>query len=622
MAGYDFRALQERWLPVWESLRLFGEHDPAREKRYLVDMFAYPSGDLHMGHAQTYAIGDVTARYWVQRGFDVLHPVGWDSFGLPAENAAIKRDQHPADWTYANIATQAASFRRYATSIDWATRLHTSDPSYYRWTQWLFLRFFERGLAYRKAAAVNWCPADRTVLANEQVVGGRCERCGSEVTTRELTQWFLRITAYADRLLADMSQLAGHWPAHVLTMQRNWIGRAPDYHLRDWLVSRQRFWGCPIPIVHCFACGEVPVPDDELPVRLPDLRGADLAPRDVPPLAAARAWVTVPCPRCGAPAERDTDTLDTFVDSSWYFLRYPDPAYDHGPFDPAAVRRWLPVDQYSGGPGHAVLHLLYARFFTKVLYDLGLVDFTEPFRTVTTQGTVILNGAAMSKSKGNMVDLGDQIATYGVDAVRLALIFAGPPAENIDWATISPGGSARFLSRALSLTDRVGAPAAPAPSPLRRTTHRLLRTITDLIEARRLNVAVARLMELVTAVRDAPADDPARREAVEAVAVVLSLFAPYTAEEMWSRLGHEPGVARAGWPTVDPVPATAETVTCVVQVDGKVRARLTVTAGITAADLTALALACPAAAGRPIARTIVRPPKLVNLITAAERAGS
>ncbi|MEU4239737.1 leucine--tRNA ligase [Actinoplanes sp. NPDC026619] len=612
MSEYDFHAMQARWLPVWESLNLFASHDPAREKRYLVDMFAYPSGDLHMGHAEAYAIGDAVARYWTQQGFDVLHPVGWDSFGLPAENAAIRRNQNPADWTYANIATQAESFRRYATSIDWSTRLHTSDPSYYRWTQWLFLRFFERGLAYRAEAPVNWCPADQTVLANEQVVGGRCERCGSEVTTRSLTQWFFRTTAYADRLLADMSQLEGHWPAHILTMQRNWIGQAPDYHLRDWLISRQRYWGCPIPIVHCHACGEVPVPDDELPVRLPDLRGAALSPRGVSPLAAATDWVAVSCPSCGGPAERDTDTLDTFVDSSWYFLRYPNPAYDQGPFDPAAVR---PVDQYFGGPEHAVMHLLYARFFTKVLYDLGLVDFTEPFRALTTQGHVILNGAAMSKSKGNMVDLGAQIATYGVDAIRLAMVFAGPPEEDIDWADISPGGSVRFLSRALSLTDRVTGPPAPAAgTELRRTTHRLLRLITELIEARRLNVAVARLMELVTAAREAPADDPARRETVEAIAVVLSLFAPYTAEEMWSRLGHPPGVAKAGWPAIDPALAAERTVICAVQVNGKVRDRLEVPGDITEADLTALALASPAIAGRPVTRTIVRAPKLVNVV--------
>ncbi|MFD0517992.1 class I tRNA ligase family protein [Paractinoplanes durhamensis] len=356
--------------------------------------------------------------------------------------------------------------------------------------------------------------------------------------------------------------------------------------------------------MHCPACGEVAVPDDELPIRLPDLRGAELAPRGVSPLAAATDWVSVPCPSCGLSAQRDTDTTDTFVDSSWYFLRYPNAAYDQGPFDPATVR---PVDQYFGGPEHAVLHLLYARFFTKVLYDLGLIDFTEPFRTLTTQGHVILNGAAMSKSKGNMVDLGEQIATYGVDAVRVAMVFAGPPEEDIDWADISPGGSSRFLSRALALTDQVPAPAEKVTA-LRRTTHRLLSAITELIEARRLNVAVARLMELVTAAREAPADDPAMRETVEAIAVVLSLFAPYTAEEMWARLGHDPGVAKAGWPAIDPALAAEDTVVCAVQVNGKVRDRVTVPADITEADLVALALASPAVAGRPVTRTIVRAP--------------
>ncbi|GIE95724.1 leucine--tRNA ligase [Paractinoplanes rishiriensis] len=783
MTDYDFHALQARWQPVWESLDLFGAGRPTGgARRYLVDMFAYPSGDLHMGHAEAYAIGDALARYWFQRGYDVLHPVGWDAFGLPAENAAIRRNQHPADWTYANIATQAASFRRYGPSFDWRTRLHTSDESYYRWTQWLFLRFQRRGLAYRRLSAVNWCPADGTVLANEQVIAGRCERCDTEVTKRDLTQWFFKITAYADRLLDDMTKLEGHWPAPVLTQQRNWIGRsrgaylnfgtievfttrpdtvsgatflvvAPDsaladelcapgqrpsfetyrtevrrkseldrmatdrpktgvflgryaphpftgapvpiwtadyvlaaygtgaimavpahdqrdldfartfdlpvipvaedvpdadgpardaaierviaeaeargvgrggvsYRLRDWLLSRQRFWGCPIPIVHCGRCGEVPVPDEQLPVRLPDLRGAALTPAGVSPLAAARDWVEVPCPACGGPAERDTDTMDTFVDSSWYFLRYPNPDYADGPFDPEALRTWLPVDQYVGGNEHAILHLLYARFFTKVLKDLGLVDFDEPFRALLNQGQVILNGAAMSKSKGNMVDLGEQLDTYGVDAMRLTMLFAGPPEDDIDWADVSPAGSVRFLGRALRLAGEVrsapGADPATGDQALRRATHRLVRVITELIEAHRLNVAVARTMELVNAARkqidDGHAGDPAVRETVEAVTIVLSLFAPYLAEEMWSRLGHEPGVAHAGWPAVDPALAAESTVVCAVQVNGKLRDRIEVPADITEADLTALALASPAAAGRAVTRTIVRPPKLVNLV--------
>ncbi|MER7457529.1 leucine--tRNA ligase [Micromonospora sp. NPDC126480] len=808
---YDFASIQDRWRPVWDGTPLFeAADDGSRERRYLLDMFAYPSGDLHMGHAEAYAFGDALARYWVQRGFDVLHPVGWDSFGLPAENAAIRRGEHPADWTYANIDTQAESFRRYGVAFDWRTRLHTSDPEYYRWTQWLFLRFYDRGLAYRQRSAVNWCPVDQTVLANEQVIGGQCERCGAEVTKRELTQWFFRITRYADRLLDDMKQLEGAWPDRVLAMQRNWIGRSvgayldfhvdgypepvsvfttrPDtifgatflvvaadsalaeelcapecraafdeyveatrresdidrmaadrtktgvflgryaahpftgakipvwasdyvlagygtgaimavpahdqrdldfargfdlpvvaitaeadpartgvataaegprihsdlldgldreaatdrvvaevearacgraginYRLRDWLISRQRFWGCPIPIVHCPSCGEVPVPDDELPVRLPDLRGAALAPAGVSPLATAREWAEVPCPRCGGPAERDTDTMDTFVDSSWYFLRYCSPNYTDGPFDPEAVRRWLPVAQYVGGVEHAILHLLYARFFTKVLQDMGMIDFNEPFTALLNQGQVILNGAAMSKSKGNMVNLGEQIDTYGVDAVRLTMVFAGPPEDDIDWADVSPSGSVRFLARALRLaadvTSAPGTDPATGDVAMRRVTHRLVDAVTTLIEGHRFNVAVARTMELVNAARKAidsgQGGDPAVREAVEAVAVVLSLFTPYTAEEMWSRLGHRPSVARAGWPAVDPALAAESTTVCVVQLNGKVRHRLDVPVDISEEELTRRVLADSAVsallADRPVTRTIVRPPRLVNLL--------
>jgi leucyl-tRNA synthetase len=582
----QFRALEERWLPVWEHL-----FEPSQPSRYVVSMFSYPSGDLHMGHAEAYAIGDAIARYWRLRGHQVLHPIGWDSFGLPAENAAIKRGLHPAEWTYANIETQAASFRRYAVSADWRTRLHTSDPSYYRWTQWLFLRFFARGLAYRARAAVNWCPVDRTVLANEQVIAGRCERCGSVVASRDLTQWFFRITAYADRLRDDMTQLEGHWPAHVLTMQRNWL---PGMH--DWLISRQRRWGCPIPIVHCPSCGLVPVPDDQLPVELPALGGA------------------ADCPSCGGPATQDSDTMDTFVDSSWYFLRYPNASYPDGPFDPARVRQ---VDHYVGGSEHAVSHLLYARFFTKALHDMGLVDFDEPFRALTTQGQVILDGAAMSKSKGNLVSLAAELDQHGVDAVRVAILFAGPPSEDIDWSDVSPAGANRFLSRALSLSTRVPSDGSDADSPLRRAAHSLLSEITDLVEAGRLNVALARTMQLVNAARKAPPADPALRETVEATAVVLSLFAPYTAEEMWHRLGHPPGVALATWPAFGPALADADTVTCAVQVNGKLRARLQVPSDITEAALIELALASPAAAGLRVSRTIVRAPGLVNLVSSA-----
>jgi leucyl-tRNA synthetase len=814
---FDFAAIQERWLPVWDALDPFRAGQPTggapRERRYVLDMFPYPSGDLHMGHAEAYAFGDVVARYWRQRGFDVLHPIGWDSFGLPAENAAIQRNQHPADYTYANIETQAASFRRYAISFDWSRRLHTSDPEYYRWTQWLFLRFFERGLAYRTASAVNWCPKDQTVLANEQVVAGACERCGTPVTKKTLTQWYFKITDYADRLLDDMAQLEGSWPDRVLTMQRNWIGRsqgahvdfviegrdepvtvfttrpdtlygatffvvaadsalaaelcAPDrraafdayvvqvrrltdidrmstdrektgvflgryainpvngerlavwaadyvladygtgavmavpahdqrdldfarkfdlpvrvvvatdepdpavsgvatagdgvhvnsgpldgtdksdgiervivqlealgagkgainYRLRDWLLSRQRFWGTPIPIVHCAVDGEVPVPDAELPVRLPDLRGADLAPKGISPLAAATEWVNVTCPKCGGPATRDTDTMDTFVDSSWYPFRYCSPSRDDAAFDTDEVKAWMPVDQYVGGVEHAILHLLYIRFFTKVMYDMGLIDFVEPFKALLNQGQVVNQGKAMSKSLGNGVDLGEQLANFGVDAVRLTMIFAGPPEEDIDWADMNVPAVGKFLARAWRLsgevTSAVDVDVTTGDLALRQVTHRTLRDVTQLVDHFRFNVAVARVMELVNAIRKTVdvgpgAADPAVREAVEAVVIMLSLFAPYTAEDAWARLGHQPTVFHAGWPQADPALLVEASVTCVVQINGKVRERLEVAPDIDEAALRSLALDAPAVVkaldGRAVRTVVVRAPKLVNLV--------
>ena len=813
---YDVAAAQAKWLPVWEELDPFraGSHGRAGKPRtYILDMFPYPSGDLHMGHGEAFAIGDVPARYWFQRGYDVLHPIGWDSFGLPAENAAIQRNEHPADWTYANIETQAASFKRYATSFDWSRRLATSDPSYYRWTQWLFLRLYERGLAYRKESPVNWCPNDQTVLANEQVIEGHCERCGFQVTKRQLTQWFFKITDYADRLLDDMAMLEGKWPERVLLMQRNWIGRShgasvkfeiegrdepvtifttrPDtlygatffvvaadaplahelcapeqraafdayvekvasetdierlstdrektgvflgryainpvngerlpiwaadyvlsdygtgaimavpahdqrdldfalrfdlpvrvvvaseeedpavsgvatagdgvlvnsgpldgltkddaiariielleaerlgrgavnYRLRDWLVSRQRFWGAPIPIVHCPDCGEVPVPEDQLPVRLPDLRGHDLAPRGVSPLAAATDWVNTQCPKCGGPAKRDSDTMDTFVDSSWYFLRYCSPDRDDVAFDVDDVKAWMPVAMYTGGVEHAILHTLYSRFITKVLHDMGLVDFVEPFMAHMNQGQVINQGRAMSKSLGNGVDLGQQIDTYGVDAVRLTMVFAGPIVADIDWADVSPSGSMKFLSRAWRLARDVTSPVDVETSTgdleLRKVTHRTVHEVTELIESYRYNVAVARIMELVNAARKAidsgcGPDDAAVREAVEYTAVMLSLFAPYTAEEMWARLGHEPTVALAGWPKVEAELLVQESVTCVVQVAGKVRSRLQVPPSIDDDTLRDLALQDAAVQraldGREVRNVVVRAPKLVNVV--------
>ncbi|MFJ2757245.1 leucine--tRNA ligase [Nocardioides sp. NPDC087217] len=818
-ATYDVTELQDKWRPIWEKLEPFkaGQREGA-EKRYALTMFPYPSGDLHMGHAEVTALHDVLARYWWLKGFDVLNPIGWDSFGLPAENAAIKRNENPAGWTYANIETQAESFKRYGISFDWSRRLHTSDPEYYRWTQWIFLKLYEAGLAYRKKSPVNWCPNDQTVLANEQVVNGECERCGATVTKRDLTQWYFRTTAYAEELYNGLDQLQDTWIGKVVNMQRNWIGRSegahvdfeisltsggtkkvtvfttrPDtlygatfmvvaadadlakeivapeqaaalegyledvrkasdidrlatdrpktgvdlgvtatnpvngeqipvwaadyvladygtgavmavpahdqrdldfakafslpvrrvvdvpgadnpeetyvatagdgayvnspelegvadkasgihkiiekleaeghgkgtinYRLRDWLLSRQRYWGAPIPIIHCPVDGEVPVPEAQLPVQLPELKGADLKPKGVSPLAAASEWVNVTCPKCGGPATRDSDTMDTFVDSSWYFLRYLSPTDETQAFSSELAREWGPVDFYLGGDEHAVLHLMYARFFTKALRDIGLIDWDEPFSAYLSQGKVINGGKKMSKSLGNGVNLSDVLEEFGVDATRLTLVFASPPEDNIDWADVSPAGSVKFLQRAWRLagdvTSSPGVDVSGGDVALRRTTHKTVAEAEQLIESYRFNVVVARVMELVNATRKAidsgvgPAD-PAVREAAETVAILLSLVAPYTAEEMWERLGHEPTVARVAWPTVEPHLLVEDSVTAVVQIKGKVRARLEVSPSISEADLEAAALADPTIAaaieGQTVRKVIVRAPKLVNIV--------
>ncbi len=814
--AYDIQGVQEKWLSRWDELAPFRSGDPndARPKKYVLDMFPYPSGDLHMGHAEAYALGDVIARYWVQRGFNVLHPIGWDAFGLPAENAAIKRNSDPREWTYENIATQRASMRRFACSFDWERILHTCDPEYYRWNQWIFLKFFERELAYRKDSPVNWCPSCQTVLANEQVVAGLCERCDTEVTKKKLTQWYFKITDYADRLLSDMEQLEGKWPEKVLTMQRNWIGKStgarvdfavegrnepitifttrPDtlfgatfmvvavdselardlvtasgvekefesylesikaasdidrlatdrkktgiflnryainpvngeripiwasdyvladygtgaimavpahdqrdldfaramgltvrtvvatdgedpnesglatdgdgtlinsgsydgldiksagkrivadleakgvasatenYRLRDWLISRQRFWGTPIPIIHCEKCGEVPVPEDQLPVELPTAKDLDLKPKGVSPLATAEDWVNVSCPQCGAAARRDTDTMDTFVDSSWYFLRYTSVDVHDRPFDQEAVKTWLPVDQYVGGVTHAILHLLYSRFFTKALFDMGYLDFTEPFTRLLNQGMVLMDGSAMSKSRGNLVRLSDELAVHGVDAIRLSMVFAGPPEDDIDWKDVSPSGSVKFLNRAWRLAKDVTSPVGVDPSngslELRKITHKALSDISFAVESFRFNVAVARVMELVNATRKAidsavGGSDPAVREAVEAVAISLSLIAPYTAEEMWELLGHAPSIARAGWPVIDPALVSAEKVTAILQINGKIKDRIEVSPDISDAELEQLAMSNEQIAaelqGATIKKVITRAPKLVNIV--------
>ena len=815
-AAYDFAYVQEKWLPIWDQLEPFksGRADDARPKKYVLDMFPYPSGDLHMGHAEAYALGDVIARYWIQKGFNVMHPIGWDAFGLPAENAAIKRNEDPRIWTYENIATQKASMRRYACSFDWDRVFNTCDPEYYKWNQWLFTKLHDRGLAYRKDSAVNWCPGCQTVLANEQVVAGLCERCDSAVTKKKLNQWYFKITDYADRLLDDMSELEGKWPEKVLLMQRNWIGRSqganvnfviegrtepvtiyttrPDtlygatfmvvaadsalaaelaagtpveaefktylekikaasdidrlatdrpksgvdlkrfainpvngeklpiwasdyvladygtgaimavpahdqrdldfakamglnvrvvvqtgeedpsetgiattgdgklvnsgsldgltksdaiaainkqleadglgksarnYRLRDWLVSRQRYWGTPIPIVHCDKCGEVAVPDSELPLLLPDAKGLDLKPKGQSPLAAATEWVNTKCPKCAGPAMRDTDTMDTFVDSSWYYLRYPSSTNATEPFNRAEIDTWLPVDQYVGGVTHAILHLLYSRFFTKVLHDMKMLSFTEPFTRLLNQGMVVMDGSAMSKSRGNLVRLSDELENHGVDAIRLSMVFSGPPEDDVDWSDVSPSGSVKFLSRAWRLSGDVtsapGADFSKGELSLRKATHKALHDAGFAVESFRFNVAIARVMELVNATRKAidsgcGAADPAVREATEATAIMLSLVAPFTAEEMWERLGHKPAIALAGWPAVDPALLVDDEVEAVIQINGKIFGRINVSPTISDSDFEAAALALPEIVaelkGATPKKVIARAPKLVNIV--------
>ena len=810
---YDAAAIERKWQKIWDEQSTFAVSiDKAKPKFYALVEFPYPSGQgLHVGHPRSYTALDVIARARRMQGYNVLYPMGWDAFGLPTENFAIANKIHPEKVTEKNVERFKAQLKSLGLSFDWSREINTTDPDYYKWTQWIFLQLFKRGLAYKKEMAVNWCTSCRCVLANEEVVAGVCERCGGEVVRRVKSQWMLKITEYAQRLIDDLDLV--DYPERVRVQQINWIGRsdgaqvrfettagdpievfttrpdtlfgatfmvvAPDgelaaelvteeqraefeayvekvkrtteierqstenektgvwlgvhatnpvngeqvpiwaadyvladygtgaimavpahdqrdldfarkfglpvrtvldvdgtnpeetgiatvgdgaylnsgildgltdkasgvariteqleadgkgtgtvqFRLRDWLLSRQRFWGCPIPVIHCAECGEVPVPDDQLPVRLPDLRGSALSPKGTSPLASATEWVNTECPTCGGPAQRDTDTMDTFVDSSWYFFRYCSPGYDGGPFNPDDVAKWMPVAQYVGGVEHAILHLLYMRFFSKVLRDMGMVNFDEPMLRLLNQGQVINEGKAMSKSLGNGVDLGKQIDEFGVDAVRLTMIFAGPPEDDIDWAEVSPGSSLKFLQRAYRLAADVasqpGVDFAAGDPGLRKATHKAIAEISQLLDGGRFNVAVARTMELVNATRKtidsgAGAADPAVREAVQFVAQSLSVVSPYVAEEMWELLGLPPSIANSTWPTADPSLIVDDTVTMVVQIQGKVRGKLEVPADITEEDALAAALADDAVqrslAGREIVKVIARLPKMLSLV--------
>ncbi|MFS8628020.1 MAG: leucine--tRNA ligase [Limnochordales bacterium] len=819
---YDFEQVERKWQQRWEEQQLYRvDEKSTRPKFYCLEMFPYPSGRLHMGHVRNYTIGDVIARFKRMRGFNVLHPMGWDAFGLPAENAAIKHNIHPAKWTWDNIDYMRGQLKRLGLSYDWSREVATCHPDYYKWTQWLFLRFFERGLAYRKRAPVNWCPSCNTVLANEQVVQGLCERCDSVVETRELEQWFFRITDYAERLLQDIDKLEG-WPEKVKVMQRNWIGKSvgveirfpladregeltvfttrpdtifgatymviapehplaetliadspdkeairrfidevkrqgeiartseegeklgvftgsycinpftgeripiwignyvlgsygtgavmavpahdqrdlefarkyglpvrvviapPDgtaldpatmteayvepgimvnsgpfsglpseegwqriadeverrgigrrkvqYRLRDWLISRQRYWGCPIPIIYCDHCGIVPVPDDQLPVLLPD--DVEFHPTGRSPLLDHAGFVNTTCPRCSRPARRETDTIDTFVDSSWYFLRFADPHAADEPFNKAKVDYWMPVDQYIGGVEHAILHLLYARFFQLVLADMGLVSEAHPFANLLTQGMVIKDGAKMSKSKGNVVDPNDIVARYGADTARLFILFTAPPERDLEWSDAGVEGAYRFINRVWRLVSELadvarGADDGPqelreADLELRRMVHKTLQRVTVDVEQRfHFNTAVAALMELVNAFyayKDSvrPLNRAVVAEGLEKLVLMLAPFAPHLAEELWEMLGHGESVHLQAWPAFDPEVVRSDEVELAVQINGRVRDRLVIARDASEEEVRQAALALDkvkaALAGAEIARVVVVPGRLVNIV--------
>ena len=842
---YPFSEIEAKWQRVWETRKQFrAVEEPGRPKFYCLEMFPYPSGRIHMGHVRVYAIGDLLARYKWMRGFNVLHPMGWDAFGLPAENAAIEHGVHPAIWTYENIDNMRLQLHKMGISYDWDREITTCDPSYYKWEQLIFIKMLQRGLAYRRRSTVNWCPSCQTVLANEQVEAGRCWRCDSEVTKRDIDGWFFKITDYAEELLAWCDRLPG-WPERVMTMQRNWIGKSegaefdlpvagrpesklrifttrPDtafgmtyavlapehplvdtlvtdaderaaverfraevarqselertaedrpkrgvrlrahvvnpftgvaiplfiadyvlmtygtgaimavpgedqrdwdfarehgppiietvrrpagwageaytgegvkinsgfldglpipeakrkaidwlvqqglgtarvhYRLRDWGISRQRYWGAPIPVVYCPIDGMVPEKEENLPVVLP--RDAPLSGKGGSPLAEVASFVNTTCPTCGGKARRETDTMDTFVESSWYFLRYCSPRYDHGMFERQAADYWMPVDQYIGGIEHAVLHLLYARFYTKVLRDLGLVKVDEPFQALLSQGMVIKDGAKMSKSKGNVVDPDDLIRTFGADTARLFSLFAAPPEKDLDWNDHGVEGASRFLNRVWRFViahaeevrsaprgtsepaERVVPPArsggagggavstspTPAGKAFRRTIHETIARVTDDIERDfHFNTAISAIMELVNALYafEASSQDGMAMEeraellgeAVETLLLLLGPFSPHVTEELWAHLGHTQSLFEQSWPVPDPGALSRQEVTVVLQVDGKVRSRLTLEVDAAEDRVQRLALADdkvrPWLRDRHVERVVVVPNRLVNVVT-------
>jgi leucyl-tRNA synthetase len=793
MERYEPQRIEPKWQQVWEDAKAFETPNPEPEETggeshwYQLEMLPYPSGTLHMGHVLNYTMGDVATHFRRRNGWTVLRPMGFDSFGLPAENAAITEGGHPREITERNIVAIRKQMQRLGWAIDWKREISAHEVDFYRWTQWLFLQFFERGLAYRAAAPVNWCPNDQTVVAHEYVVDGRCDRCGALVEARNLEQWFFKITAYADELLEYELPEWGEWPERTKTIQRNWIGRSegaeilfrieeldedipvfttrPDtlfgatffvlapehplverigndevrgyakrtaarrgearaaeeaktgvftghdvtnpvngerlpvyvadyvlmeygtgaimavpahderdrefaeafdlpirevidedgvlvdsgeftglpadegkrrivewlgergkgqpavsYRLRDWSFSRQRYWGCPIPVVHCDDCGIVPVPEDELPLLLPEVD--DYRPKGVPPLASNEEWVNVPCPKCGKPARREADTMDTFVDSSWYYLRYVDPRNDEALFDRRLVDYWCPVSQYIGGIDHATGHLLYSRFFIRVMREMGLVGFGEPFARLFHQGWLQMGGSKMSKSKGNVEGPDPLVEEYGADAVRTYILFMGPADQDMEWTDTGIEGVVRFLRRLWrvvhEIAEREPVGGEVPDTPLARKAHTTVAKVSDDIGRRfQFHTPIAAVMELTNDLVREP-EDPAARFAAEAAVSLIQPYAPHLAEELWERLGHE-RLWEAPWPEADPALLEQETFELVVQVNGRVRDRMEVSADLPEEELVERAKASPRVQahvdGTEIRQTIVVPGKLVNIVT-------
>ncbi len=803
---YDPKTIEPKWQKHWEESGAFAvDEEPGKEKYYLLEMLPYPSGRIHMGHVRNYTIGDVAARFRMMEGVKVLHPMGWDAFGMPAENAAIKHNVHPAQWTHENIDTMRAQLKRLGLSYDWSREFATCDPDYYRWEQLVFTKLFERGAAYKKESPINWCPTCNTVLANEQVEGGQCWRCDSQVEMRSMSQWYLRITDYAEELLADIDDKLEGWPERVRTMQREWIGKShganidfaidgseekirvfttrpdtlfgatfmslacthpmvralakangqeeaieafiartakidhqawlegsyekdgvftgaycinpvtgwkmpvyaanfvlmeygtgavmavpahdqrdfefakkygldikvviqPDgealdaktmtaawegegvlvesgdftgmpnrkaidaiaadlekqgiggatttFRLKDWCISRQRYWGAPIPIIHCDACGAVAVPEADLPVVLP--MDVPLTGEGGSPLAQVASFVNTACPKCGKEARRETDTMDTFVESSWYMLRYTSPKCDTGPVDSKAVRYWMPVDQYIGGIEHAVGHLIYCRYFTKILRDLGFIDIDEPVKNLMTQGMVYKDGAKMSKSKGNVVDPDEMIEKNGADTVRLFSLFAAPPEKDLEWNDKGIEGAYRFLQRVWRIVAgwmELPGDAGECEDEL-RMRHRTIKKVTEDIERYHFNTAIAAIMEYVNFLYTLERTDISRG-AIEMLVILISPFAPHAAEELWRALGHTRSTLEEAWPVFEEKWLVSDTMTIIVQVSGKLRDRIEVPSDISEEELKAQALACEKVQahlnGEP-RKVIVVPGKLVNIV--------